>query len=194
MSDSAISTGPRLVKRRRRPPLACEQCRKRKIRCDRNVPCNHCTKSNIESCTYAPAHVPKLRRRQRSDLSDKAVFRTHPPAHIRPSASGSLVDTSDSENLSRSGILQQLAGAAQIKPTTDLVSPPSDRESLLERISQLERKLANVHHGQHDPHAGDSALLNSSPQLPAAKGSISKTRYFGQSHWMNGASLVSHNC
>ena len=190
MSDSAISTGPPSAKRRRRPPLACEQCRKRKIRCDRNVPCNHCTKSNIEPCTYVQAHVPKPRRQQRLHSSDSAAFRARSPVHIRPSAGGSLVDTSDSEHLSRSSILKQLTGATPSRPTTDVASPASDRESLLERISQLERKLANVHDGQQNPQTQSKNTC----QLPVTKGSISKTRYFGQSHWMNGASLVSQNC
>ncbi|KAG7113620.1 Multidrug resistance regulator 1 like protein [Verticillium longisporum] len=54
------------AKRRRRPALACRQCRRRKIRCDQNIPCNNCTKSKISDCTlisifelslYYPGHV-----------------------------------------------------------------------------------------------------------------------------------------
>jgi len=29
----------------------CEPCRKRKIRCDKKVPCSHCIKRNIVCCT-----------------------------------------------------------------------------------------------------------------------------------------------
>ncbi|KAJ0422507.1 hypothetical protein BJY00DRAFT_77989 [Aspergillus carlsbadensis] len=39
---------------RRRPPLACEQCRRRKIGCDRKSPCSNCMRSRRSSCTYVP--------------------------------------------------------------------------------------------------------------------------------------------
>lgn len=44
-----ISASPR---RRRRPAVACVECRRRKIRCDRKVPCDPCSHSNA-ACTYS---------------------------------------------------------------------------------------------------------------------------------------------
>ncbi|KAL2835316.1 hypothetical protein BJY01DRAFT_223884 [Aspergillus pseudoustus] len=41
---------------RRRPPLACEQCRRRKIGCDRKSPCSNCVRSRRSSCTYVPVN------------------------------------------------------------------------------------------------------------------------------------------
>lgn len=38
-------------RRRRRPALSCRECRRRKIRCDRNDPCNHCVRHKAQ-CTY----------------------------------------------------------------------------------------------------------------------------------------------
>ncbi|KAB2581285.1 Transcription factor lepE [Lasiodiplodia theobromae] len=41
--------------RRRRPALACEACRARKIKCDRNTPCNKCIRGKrARTCTYVP--------------------------------------------------------------------------------------------------------------------------------------------
>ncbi|KAL1639174.1 hypothetical protein SLS58_008142 [Diplodia intermedia] len=41
--------------RRRRPALACEACRARKIKCDRNAPCNKCIRGKrARDCTYVP--------------------------------------------------------------------------------------------------------------------------------------------
>lgn len=41
-------------RKRRRPALSCIQCRKRKIKCDRNVPCDQCKQSNLATsgCTH----------------------------------------------------------------------------------------------------------------------------------------------
>ncbi|KAF4125401.1 Fungal trans [Geosmithia morbida] len=66
-SASAVSgsVGPGLPpKKRRRPALSCEQCRRRKIRCDRNLPCNHCVKSGAgTACRYIPTHTPLSRKK-----------------------------------------------------------------------------------------------------------------------------------
>ncbi|KAI1097360.1 hypothetical protein F4804DRAFT_347249 [Jackrogersella minutella] len=41
----------RQTRRRRRPALSCLECRRRKIKCDRNEPCTHCVSSRLR-CTY----------------------------------------------------------------------------------------------------------------------------------------------
>ncbi|KAK0375939.1 hypothetical protein CLIM01_06677 [Colletotrichum limetticola] len=41
----------RQTRRRRRPALSCLECRRRKIKCDRDEPCGHCTASKLR-CTY----------------------------------------------------------------------------------------------------------------------------------------------
>ncbi|KAH8648229.1 hypothetical protein BGZ61DRAFT_469783 [Ilyonectria robusta] len=52
MSDSSPEAPlERLKKKRRRLALTCEQCRRRKIRCDGNAPCNNCTKLKMATVT-----------------------------------------------------------------------------------------------------------------------------------------------
>ncbi|KAI3541671.1 fungal specific transcription factor [Colletotrichum filicis] len=48
-------------KKRRRPALACEQCRRRKVRCDRNLPCSTCIRSKHAVCTYTSQAKPTTR-------------------------------------------------------------------------------------------------------------------------------------
>lgn len=44
---------PSNARKRRRPALSCEQCRRRKVRCDREMPCGPCTKSHDPlDCEY----------------------------------------------------------------------------------------------------------------------------------------------
>lgn len=48
-------------KRRRRPPLSCVTCRRRKLKCDRCSPCSQCIKSrDPNNCTYIlkSSHIP----------------------------------------------------------------------------------------------------------------------------------------
>lgn len=49
------------TKKRRRPALACEQCRKRKVRCDRLSPCTTCVKSQNPECSYPASHQSSRR-------------------------------------------------------------------------------------------------------------------------------------
>ncbi|KAK3693042.1 hypothetical protein B0T22DRAFT_32962 [Podospora appendiculata] len=48
-----LGTAVRNLKRRR-PALACEQCRRRKIKCDRATPCGPCQRSQLDICTFRP--------------------------------------------------------------------------------------------------------------------------------------------
>lgn len=192
MSDSAISTDLP-VRRRRRPPLSCEQCRKRKIRCDRNVPCSHCVRSKSSSvCTYAPAHVPKARRKRRPD-STSASRVGQSPIHIRPRAAGApLTEASTSEQLTPSSIFKPVTGSISTKPVADAQSAASDCDLLLARVNELERRLDEANR-EPGTSAGKDQVTHSFSSVPrplVSKGIISKTRYFGQSHWMTGATLV----
>ncbi|KAL7904156.1 hypothetical protein GGI35DRAFT_464029 [Trichoderma velutinum] len=46
--------------RPRRPPVVCDQCRIRKLKCDRKFPCNRCLKAvDKRVCTYTKAPRPR---------------------------------------------------------------------------------------------------------------------------------------
>jgi Fungal Zn(2)-Cys(6) binuclear cluster domain len=44
------------LRKRRRPALSCVECRRRKIKCDRNEPCNYCKRSPSITCVYGTPH------------------------------------------------------------------------------------------------------------------------------------------
>lgn len=62
-------------RKRLRTPLLCDQCRKRKVKCDRNLPCLTCIKNNRpQECDYSGDSVV---RTANLDFSNKiGVFRT----------------------------------------------------------------------------------------------------------------------
>ncbi|UNI20434.1 hypothetical protein JDV02_006522 [Purpureocillium takamizusanense] len=210
---------PTPEKKRRRPALACEQCRSRKIKCDRSSPCGHCTKARIASCTYAPTHIPASRSSNKSKrpLASKAASPPPPrdPASsaaptpqpalpqqrlIVPAAEGSATSTTTRIHADASGILPEtksrLGGLAMVLPSnTSASSAPSSKAGsasdtsnvdwLVARVHELEEKLANVVHitSKHD------TARNERPEPPLG-GTVSKTRYFGTSHWINVIDLL----
>lgn len=48
----------RIPRRRRRPALSCIECRRRKIRCDRGQPCQHCVSAKLQ-CAYRFYREPR---------------------------------------------------------------------------------------------------------------------------------------
>lgn len=40
------------IRKRRRPAHSCLECRRRKVRCDRNKPCAQCSAHQVASCVY----------------------------------------------------------------------------------------------------------------------------------------------
>ncbi|PWY69731.1 hypothetical protein BO70DRAFT_365661 [Aspergillus heteromorphus CBS 117.55] len=54
---------PKSPPRRRRPPLSCTICRRRKLKCDRALPCGQCTKSKTpDQCIYVGPQAPSSSR------------------------------------------------------------------------------------------------------------------------------------
>lgn len=148
-------------KRRRRPALSCEACRKRKIRCDRNVPCNHCTKSPGTVCTYVPQDA--------TSRPSMGLRRLQPAVSLSP-ASGPLPENANSN--------------ASGSSTADVGTPRSTLSvagSLVDKVQRLEVQLR-----QTKPQLGSKDTQS----LPMLQASLTKSRFFGPSHWMNGATLV----
>jgi hypothetical protein len=57
---SEITVPPR---KRRRPALSCVECRRRKIKCDRRMPCSHCMQLRSTLCAYPETHSNVINRR-----------------------------------------------------------------------------------------------------------------------------------
>jgi hypothetical protein len=50
---ASFTAPPGKPRKHRRPPVSCIQCRHRKVKCDRNSPCQRCTRKMIV-CAYEP--------------------------------------------------------------------------------------------------------------------------------------------
>ncbi|KAH8594962.1 hypothetical protein B0O99DRAFT_624053 [Bisporella sp. PMI_857] len=76
---AAVAAPPQ---RRRRPALACLQCRRRKIKCDQSKPCNQCQRSRDVVCTYDSDLNPHNSRQGHINIVRhelEAKFQLHTP-------------------------------------------------------------------------------------------------------------------
>lgn len=120
-------SSPLPVRKRRRPAYSCTECRRRKVRCDRAIPCGQCNAQKVASlCTYDD--------NRRISLPNHESRGTH----------------SDRQQ------------DARTKDTTE------------------EARIGNR----------SSEVSRSSNHTGRFQGTVSKTRVFGQGHWMTVFSMV----
>jgi hypothetical protein len=178
------------ARKRRRPALACEQCRRRKIRlvphpglvpcthhriprCDRNIPCENCARSNGQACTYVIDD-----RVATTDQGHAIDLNTAPSsARTSPSASGESSVYVPNPTLPGAGMFDAR------KFHLAVASEGSNVQALTDRVRQLEQKLAEAVSVQSSTSA---AGQNGTP----IKGRFLKTRFFGNTHRSSSAYKV----
>lgn len=174
------------------------------VRCNRKVPCDHCARSKGEACNYVlddyPAGTGKSQR--------VAIDQTTRSPNTSPTTNGEspayLVDL----DLPGSGVfdardthfavpsqpitrpMEDQSQVGRTDSTTTLEGPQSALaiEPLMDRVQHLEQRLSDAVKSQ-----SSASATNSSPGPDMAmsiRGKFSKTRFFGQSHWMNGTDQV----
>lgn len=188
---TADTDGDGLAKRRRRPALSCVECRSRKVKCDRNRPCGGCTQIRSKTCTY---RAPRPGIRERSPAASASVSGSNEHEHgnsarssPQPSAPSNEFDLMVNHYVAP-GIFGEhgktkLRPLPPGRPTLNLGSHSSSGdsaliESLLKRIHSLENKEA-AREGHLD---GTSLPIRENLSTP---GQFVKSKYYGQSHWMN---------
>jgi len=132
--------------RRQRAILSCNDCRRRKLRCDRLDPCNRCIKGGIaDSCAYGPgAHgTPSEERRGHSAKRIRKIIGRRQTSNVAESLheSGSEVSVLEStEPISSRGTYKQ----ADDRQSTELpnlpqtpVAEPRDQVEFLAKSPDL---------------------------------------------------------
>lgn len=144
-------------KRRRRPPLACIACRRRKVRCDRKLPCQNCVRARkAASCSY---------------VSDERI---EPRQGTDGFADGINGRDAERDPVSR---VPFSAPAAS--------SPSTTPEHLVDRVRQLEQQLGEfINAKKHDAPAQREerevrkAYFNNDNFNPPTA-----SRFLGPEHW-----------
>jgi hypothetical protein len=189
MSVPPSSTAP--PRKRRRPALSCEQCRRRKIKCDRTYPCGQCTQSATASCSYSPDTVRKPHR-----VSDRVTLPAKATIGI-PHRARSPRDSSSTHTTLDGASPNALSHSDTTLPsswTSPSVGPPDGIDdvgiggpnTLLARIMNTETESTIT--DQSFPYLCEDFRPN--PQAKQLRGTVTKTRFFGPSHWMYSYGIV----
>ena len=199
--DSNTSTAVAVPQRkRRRPALACEQCRRRKVKCDRSSPCDQCTKTKSDICTYVPDDRTSPR------VGMRRVGISHPLGSRSASPLGGGESPTYTEMLSTITAFDPRVNQVPNSGISTVYTESPSRErggdstfsleqSLMDRVKSLEQRLSDASSSRSSEPTVLSPVTtqDSRPSTtPSLKGVFSKTRFFGQSHWMNNAQQVSH--
>ncbi|KAL3459239.1 fungal-specific transcription factor domain-containing protein [Aspergillus heterothallicus] len=167
------------ITRRRRPALSCTVCRRRKLKCDRSLPCGQCAKSKTpELCVYSAPNS-----------SQRAVGA--PPSLSATSPSDHRDAPSDGASLVGNGLYVFDSKNRVAKPR----GRPDELQELRTRVQTLERALARgetVHTPESSGYDSASELrlsdpisnkVMSLPDIASFRGKNGRTRFRGRSTW-----------
>lgn len=198
-SGSAPAIVPQGKKKRRRPALSCEQCRRRKIRCDRLQPCSHCIKSSIPDCHYVPTHIPaswaKKAQLQQAEQTAAAAAAAPPPTGP-PALPRAILPAPRPRPPSE----QDRGAFCMVKAMRRPSSGPSSVASSQDLLSVSAHDWAASMHFLEDKLETVSISNSGSPsshgthKTEDASGSTranaAKTTYYGPTHWLRSTALV----
>jgi hypothetical protein len=176
------------TQRRRRPPLSCTACRRRKLKCDRSLPCGQCVRSKTtDECVFVGTQPgpsdqnrmsPPVSRRVPSSTSERANGMFVFDSKMGPNTSSNRVSKRRPDELTelrhRLKVLEN-----SLKPV-NLQTPAT---SVSDLYSEIETASTSENVGVDDRvrFLPDSSF----------RGKKAKTRYFGRSHYTTTVSFVS---
>lgn len=204
MADSELS----VPRKRRRPAKSCEQCRRRKIRCDQNMPCGACVRARASlQCSYLPDSVDT-----RGISAHGLVSEPAPVSVLSPESS--TVSISIGQNIPHQS--HDVDSAMQRRQTGDSLTVRQAKtiDDLRRRIQQLEAQLISLRSPNHLPAPSDTTTglkvrqqekdrvsrdrsqsstasdISIHVTLVRLRNAPDKTKLFGQSHWLHTAEKV----
>jgi len=205
-------------RKRRRPALSCVECRRRKIKCDRRMPCSHCMQLKSTICTYPETHADVPNRRNVPKPSPKPLsvnralqgvqfFGTSSPLPNLPSLAilPRLGDGSRSEEGSWDptpvGSTEDSPSSRDIQNVVDRTgnfgeAPPSpaSRDKKKDQVmSVLGANFSSFGDVMLQVGSNHPTRVFEPAPLSATqelRSDAQRTQFFGQSHWMNTFNMV----
>ncbi|KAE8394223.1 hypothetical protein ETB97_011671 [Aspergillus alliaceus] len=181
-------TGSTITSRkRRRPAKSCEQCRRRKVRCDLQLPCKACRQSRETlTCTYRES--PRLRS-SKTDVWDDSGS---PEIRASNFAEGAPQDQSLSilsqQHLRDFGGFPSTHSDSQDAVHPEIEPSGTSLQELANRLRKAEQQLSELSRIRQSSHAsGDLTIPVIAPRL---RNTTEKTKLFGPSHWMYTAEKI----
>ena len=183
-------------------------CRKRKLRCDRQNPCSNCVRSRDAICVYENS-APLSRRLPLSQGEGTPLVMRERLGDLEPvdSVSDSSRQSTTADQVSTSRSASGPGTATPATPATQVSL--HDVASMRDKIRQLEEQLsASALKSVESPASyAASSIVTATSQLggtyyfhreaspcgsshPVTRSVTHKSRFFGQSHWINGIAMV----
>ncbi|KAK3990678.1 hypothetical protein QBC44DRAFT_349633 [Cladorrhinum sp. PSN332] len=155
-------------KRRRRPPVSCILCRQRKIRCNRESPCQNCIRSKNAECVYRDG--PKA-----SQLSQPTRAKNQESTATSSTLPNGTYNDLVFRHEESTNALNTATPAIASVTSSSTPAPASHFETTSTFAGSIQFQTENVQIGN--------------PQT-VTRSVSHKTRLFGQSHWINAVSLI----
>lgn len=167
------------------------------VRCDRNLPCEHCARSKGELCTYLLDDSSGGTGSSRcSDQNHSLQPSPDYAMNLNPPDVGASAarDTQLSYfNLPTPRMDYSRGSQGRRKDGgSDSDAPQSAvaTQALIDRVRLLEQTLLSTATSQEYQETASSPSSPSCEEDLSIRGTFSKTRFFGQSHWMNSINQV----
>lgn len=184
------SAAASVQRKRRRPALACDRCRRRKIKCDRKLPCSHCVRTGFgPSCTYVTsdqigATVVREPDESIQDSSSNSQYTGYGDCNISPTFS---IGSTSAENELHENFWDLYAlptgDTCSQGPVSSVIDYPDSSigaQALQQRVRQLEQKLASVSKAEASKNDQASAASQDNERV---KGRMWQRSLLGRSHW-----------
>jgi hypothetical protein len=180
------------LRRRRRPALSCLECRRRKIKCDQKNPCGQCALKSL-TCVFSPsaATAAPANHQRRIGTSPPTPSSTN---HASLDRTGNPLGDRSPRNVSNQFLMPAsspetfpTSEAPQLRRRPSLTRPAAGGPDTARTIEFLLHRLPKLEQILSESSSKAPANLASSTTEPAPqqmRGTLSKTRLFGQSHWM----------
>ncbi|KAJ5598994.1 hypothetical protein N7450_000061 [Penicillium hetheringtonii] len=168
-----------MVQRRRRPPLSCTECRRRKLKCDRSLPCGQCVRSKTaESCVFVgpqPGTVLSESSHQRSPPLPHARL---PKGHDEEAREFGVECRKSSQKGGHTNELKELRNRLRILENSigksnPLQTPENTISDVFSEVTPSQNSLDTVGVDDRVRFLPDASF----------RGKKGKTRYFGRSHY-----------
>ncbi|CAH2355971.1 multidrug resistance regulator 1 [[Candida] railenensis] len=149
------------IRKRNRPSLVCEPCKRRKVKCDKGRPCGSCTKNNFpHKCSYGPTFIgEKKKGSSKVSKTDKVAASS---IKSTPTKDG-MTNVKPVTPMSYPGSVDKngVTGSATNKDPMVLVSV-AELNALKERLHKLEQGLQK----ETSKSTGEFANLSKTPEDP----------------------------
>ncbi|KAJ5602193.1 hypothetical protein N7510_011727 [Penicillium lagena] len=181
---------PSFSRKRRRPALSCEQCRRRKVRCDREMPCGPCRKTRPAlACSYVHEGKAVLDARLGSSAIDEDEPELRVPCTQRASldARNGYVDGARPAQFEHSVRMLQdrvenLEHGIPANPSRDCRYTKDDISGITHLLNELDNRVNELERNSRPDRQPSSRTLIP-PLVPFLKFQGDKTEFFGSTHW-----------